>query len=399
MHGSLSLPAVVSAFPSVSCQLSPPPWQSANQCAAAVVDGINNTLKSENEVIIWGLATCSNWAGTKVGCAVPASSSPRLCHVWDHWLYWENFGARGGWARNKPLPEVKRNTSVSLHPQSFILEDHKVLCLCITGLPETQVKDWKMNKSCQSPCVKCFVSTIDQPVFLLRDVGYSICSALYSSAFSLQCKVHLILRCLLDMFERCVCLWVCFLKFLTFIIPLGPSEINADATTVQTVHLKWDLLLEMKPETLPLEIQYFQHKQGINQVNHYRSGWNRNPENTNYILVMCWFRTTLCTALAKGSCTWFSKSSIERLHCSLASVCQGAAPWTEASKCYSMNQSLIMTLEMSSIEGVWFFLNIIYRISKVSVAPRQNSKNMFNIFRNNAGFVYHIFFLVKGTIN
>jgi len=49
-----------------------------------------------------------------------------------------------------------------------------------------------------------------------------------------------------------------------------------------------------------------------------------------------------------------------------------------------------MTLEMSLMEGVWvFFLTIIYHISEVSVALRQNSKNMFNIFRKKAGFVYH----------
>jgi len=40
----------------------------------------------------------------------------------------------------------------------------------------------------------------------------------------------------------------------------GHPEINVDATIVQITHFKLDLLLEMNPETLLLEIHYFQYE-------------------------------------------------------------------------------------------------------------------------------------------
>lgn len=33
-----------------------------------------------------------------------------------------------------------------------------------------------------------------------------------------------------------------------------------------------------------MEIHYFQHKQGINEVKHYRSGSNRNPDRAKHVL-------------------------------------------------------------------------------------------------------------------
>lgn len=61
-----------------------------------------------------------------------------------------------------------------------------------------------------------------------------------------------------------------FLKDLGFYYAIKASGINVDVTIVQIIHFKLDLLLEMNPESLPLEIHYFQYKQEINQVKHYK---------------------------------------------------------------------------------------------------------------------------------
>lgn len=86
--------------------------------------------------------------------------------------------------------------------------------------------------------------------------------------------------------ERCVCSWICSLKTSAFITPSGHPEINVDITMVQIIRFKLDLLLETNPEALPLEIHYFQYKQGINQVKHYRSGSNRNPGSARCVLAL-----------------------------------------------------------------------------------------------------------------
>ena len=76
------------------------------------------------------------------------------------------------------------------------------------------------------------------------------------------------------------------MKTLAFIMLPRHPEINVDVTIVQIINFKSDLLLEMNPETLPLEIHYFQYKQGINQAKHYRSGSNRNPDSAKCILAL-----------------------------------------------------------------------------------------------------------------
>lgn len=60
-----------------------------------------------------------------------------------------------------------------------------------------------------------------------------------------------------------------FLKDLGFYNAIKASGINVDVTIAQIIHFKLDLLLDMNPESLPLEIHYFQCKQEINQVKHY----------------------------------------------------------------------------------------------------------------------------------
>lgn len=84
-----------------------------------------------------------------------------------------------------------------------------------------------------------------------------------------------------------MCLFVdLFLKDLGFYYALRASEINVDVTVVQIIRFKLDLLLETNPEALPLEIHYFQYKQGINQVKHYSSGSNRNPGSARCVLAL-----------------------------------------------------------------------------------------------------------------
>lgn len=61
-----------------------------------------------------------------------------------------------------------------------------------------------------------------------------------------------------------------FLKDLGFFYAIEASEINVDINIVHIIHFKLDLLLEMNPESLPLEIYYSQYKQEINQVKHYK---------------------------------------------------------------------------------------------------------------------------------
>lgn len=70
-------------------------------------------------------------------------------------------------------------------------------------------------------------------------------------------------------------------------MPSGHPENDVNVTIVQITHFKLDLLLEINLETLPLEIHYFQYKQGINQVKHYRLGSDRNPDSANCVLALC----------------------------------------------------------------------------------------------------------------
>lgn len=91
--------------------------------------------------------------------------------------------------------------------------------------------------------------------------------------------------CLENMFEICLFMDF-FLKDLGFYYAIKASGINVDVTIVQIIHFKLDLLLEMNPESLPLEIHYFQYKQEINQVKHYKWGSSRNPGNAKCILAL-----------------------------------------------------------------------------------------------------------------
>ena len=86
------------------------------------------------------------------------------------------------------------------------------------------------------------------PVSALR-LWSKVCPA--SSAFTWR----ILLR---DVYAFCS--WVGIIKSLAFLMLSGHPEINVDATIVQITHFKLDLLLEMNPETLLLEIHYFQYE-------------------------------------------------------------------------------------------------------------------------------------------
>lgn len=66
--------------------------------------------------------------------------------------------------------------------------------------------------------------------------------------------------CLKNVFEICFFINF-FLKDLGFYYAIKASGINVDVIVVQIINFKLNLLLEMNPESLPLEIHYFQHKQ------------------------------------------------------------------------------------------------------------------------------------------